>query len=427
MVEFNKSQAAFTQAKGIFPGGVNSPVRAFANVHATPLFIQSGQAQYIRDIDGNRYLDYVLSWGPLILGHADPQVQAALRDALGKGTSYGAPTLLETQLAEQIQKVVPSLEMLRMVSSGTEATMSAIRLARGYTKRDKIVKFIGNYHGHSDSLLVDAGSGVATFAIHEAPGVPKSLAYETLTVPYNDEDAVKALFAAHGQEIACVIVEPIAGNMGTIAAKASFLKTLRQVTADNGALLIFDEVMTGFRAAYHGAQSLYGITPDLTTLGKVVGGGLPVGVFGGRKEIMQHITPAGNVYHAGTLSGNPLAMAGGISTLKQLNAPLYEKMTTKVDQLCAGIQQAADRNGVKAFVHHVGTMWSIFYADRDPQNFADVQRCDMAVFERVFKGLLQHGIYVAPSQYETNFFSGKHTQADVADTIAAFADVYASL
>ncbi len=420
VLSFENSKQAFKEARDYMPGGVNSPVRAFKNVGGTPLFIEKGAGSHIYDIDHNAYIDYVLSWGPLILGHADPKVVADLQAAVANGTSYGAPTLLETELAKKIRSIVPSLEMMRMVSSGTEATMSAIRLARGYTHRDKIVKFIGNYHGHSDSLLVDAGSGVATFDIHDAPGVPKDLAYDTLTVPYNDVDGIKAVFAAQGSDIAAVIVEPIAGNMGVIPGTPEFLQTLRQLTTANGALLIFDEVMSGFRAAFHGAQSSYHITPDLTTLGKVVGGGLPVGVFGGRREIMKQITPDGPIYHAGTLSGNPLAMTGGLSTLNQLNDDLYAQMIAKTDRLTTGIKQAADAHHVPVTVHHVGTMWSYFFNAGPVNNFDDVQKSDTVYFAKFFKALLQQGIYTAPSQFETNFMSSKHTDADIDQTIAAF-------
>ncbi|MCV3740059.1 glutamate-1-semialdehyde 2,1-aminomutase [Lentilactobacillus hilgardii] len=425
MLSFEKSKQAFKESSQYMPGGVNSPVRAFKNVGGNPLFISKGAGSHIFDIDGNEFIDYVLSWGPLILGHADSKVVTDLQAAVTRGTSYGAPTVLETELAKKIQAIVPSLEMMRMVSSGTEATMSAIRLARGYTHRDKIVKFVGNYHGHSDSLLVDAGSGVATFNdIHEAPGVPEDLAYDTLTVPYNDIEGIKDLFAAHGDEIACVIVEPIAGNMGVIPGTADFLKTLRNLTTQAGSLLIFDEVMSGFRAAFHGAQSIYEITPDLTTLGKVVGGGLPVGVFGGRKEIMKFITPDGPVYHAGTLSGNPLAMTGGISTLDQLDDALYTQMVTRTDQLTTGIKDAAAAHNVPITVHHVGTMWSYFFNPGPVNNFEDVQKSDVDYFAKFFKGLLQEGIYTAPSQFETNFMSSKHTEEDIDQTIAAFNAVF---
>lgn len=420
MKQFENSKRAFAEASEYMPGGVNSPVRAFKNVGGDPLFIERGKGAHIEDIDHNVFIDYVLSWGPLILGHADDQVVADLQAATAKGTSYGAPTELETELAKKIQSIVPSMEMMRMVSSGTEATMSAIRLARGYTHREKIVKFIGNYHGHSDSLLVDAGSGVATFNINTSPGVPKDLAYDTLTVPYNDVEGVKAVFEANGDDIACAIVEPIAGNMGVIPGTQEFLQTLRDVTTAHGSVLIFDEVMSGFRAAYHGAQSLYGITPDLTTLGKVVGGGLPVGVFGGRREIMMNITPAGNVYHAGTLSGNPLAMTGGLSTLAQLNEAMYAEMSAKTTRLVEGIQQAADAHNVPVTVHHVGTMWSYFFNAGPVNNFDDVQASDVAYFAKFYKQLLQQGIYTAPSQFETNFMSSKHTDDDIQATINGF-------
>ena len=415
-----RSKSAFKEAQKYMPGGVNSPVRAFKNVGGDPLFIDHGKNEYIYDIDGNKYIDYVLSWGPLILGHADDHVVAELDKAVAKGTSYGAPTLQETELAKIVNKIMPSIEMIRMVSSGTEATMSAIRLARGYTHREKIVKFVGNYHGHSDSLLVDAGSGLATFGINTSPGVPDDLAYDTLTVAYNDVAGVKKLFAERGDEIACAIVEPVAGNMGVIPGTQEFLQTLRDVTNEHGALLIFDEVMSGFRAAYHGVQSLVNITPDLTTLGKVIGGGLPVGAFGGRRKIVENITPAGDIYHAGTLSGNPLAMTGGISTLEQLTPDDYVEMDKKVTALTEGIKQAADKYGVPMTVHHVGTMWSYFYNSDSINNFDDVKACDQKLFEKCFWELLAHGVYVAPSQFETNFISTKHTDEDIEKTIAAF-------
>lgn len=420
MRSIEKSQQAFKDASKYFPGGVDSPVRAFKNVGGNPLFIKKGAGSHIYDIDGHDYIDYVLSWGPLILGHADAKVVTALKAAVSNGTSYGAPTLLETTLAKKIQSIVPTMEMMRMVSSGTEATMSAIRVARGVTKRDKIVKFIGNYHGHSDSLLVDAGSGVATFDINTSPGVPKALAYDTLTSPYNDVATIKQIFEKHGDEIACVIVEPVAGNMGVIPGTQDFLQTLRELTQQHGSILIFDEVMSGFRAAYHGAQSLYGIQPDMTTLGKVVGGGLPVGVFGGRRDIMKQVAPQGPIYHAGTLSGNPLAMTGGISTLEQLTPALYDQMTEKVDRLAKGIEDAAASHHIPIVVHHVGTMWSYFFNQGPVNNFDDVQRSDMAFFAKFFNALLTQGIYTAPSEYETNFISSKHTDDEIDQTIAGF-------
>lgn len=419
-MNIEKSRRAFAEASKIMPGGVNSPVRAFKNVGGDPLFIKKGKGQYITDIDDNTYIDYVMSWGPLILGHADDHVIHALQTAAERGTSYGAPTELETQLAELVQKIVPSMEMMRMVSSGTEATMSAIRLARGFTHRDKIVKFIGNYHGHSDSLLVDAGSGMATFGINTSPGVPAEFAYDTYTVPYNDVAAISELFANHGDEIACIIVEPVAGNMGVIPGTLEFLKTLRQLTTDNGALLIFDEVMSGFRAGYHGVQGLTGITPDLTTLGKVIGGGLPVGSFGGRQDIMEQITPSGRIYHAGTLSGNPLAMTAGITTIDQLDPEQYVAMDRKVTRLVDGIKATADKHHVPVTVHHVGTMWSYFFNAGPVNNFADVQQSDVAFFAKFYWQLLAQGIYTAPSQYETNFLSTKHTDEDIDRTIAGF-------
>jgi glutamate-1-semialdehyde 2,1-aminomutase len=427
MTSFEKSIAAYKEAVKLMPGGVNSPVRAFKNVDMDPIFIERGKNQNLYDIDGNSYIDYVLSWGPLILGHADDNVIAALKDTIDKGTSFGAPTLLETQIAKLVQKFVPSMEMMRMVSSGTEATMSAVRLARGYTKRDKIVKFIGCYHGHSDSLLVDAGSGLATFDINTSPGVPKNIALETYTVPYNDEEAITDLFKRHGDEIAGVIVEPVAGNMGFVPGHESFLKTLRKLTEDYGSVLIFDEVMSGFRCDMHGAQHLYGITPDLTTLGKVIGGGLPVGTFGGKKEIMKNITPDGKVYHAGTLSGNPLAMMAGIKTLEQLNEDKYADMSAKLDRLCTALKVAADENGVPFTIRHRGTMWGYFFNNGPVENFDDVQKSDKEYFTRFFQYVIQRGIYLAPSPYETSFISTKHTDADIDKTIEVFSDAFVNV
>ncbi|MBO8442069.1 MAG: glutamate-1-semialdehyde 2,1-aminomutase [Firmicutes bacterium] len=427
MHNIEKSIEAFKESSKVMPGGVNSPVRAFKSVDGNPIFIDHGKDEYIYDIDGNKYIDYVLSWGPLILGHADDYVVEKLQNAVTKGTSYGAPTLLETQLANLIQQYFPSLEMMRMVSSGTEATMSAIRLARGYTNRDKIVKFIGNYHGHSDSLLVDAGSGMATFDIKKEPGIPSEFSYDTYTVPYNDVDAITDLFDRHGNEIAGVIVEPIAGNMGVIPGTKEFILKLRELTNTYGSLLIFDEVMCGFRCALRGASEIFNVTPDLTTLGKVVGGGLPVGVFGGKKEIMQHITPLGDVYHAGTLSGNPLAMTGGIATIQQLSEDKFEKACSNVDYLCKGIEEVAAKNKVNIVTHHVGTMWSYFFSDKELNDFSDVENCNMEQFSKVFNQLINAGIYVAPSQYETCFMSFKHTKEDLDLTINAFDKAFSNL
>ncbi|WP_300560715.1 glutamate-1-semialdehyde 2,1-aminomutase [Companilactobacillus sp.] len=427
MRSFEQSIAAYKEAVKLMPGGVNSPVRAYKNVNMSPIFIERGKNQNLYDVDGNSYIDYVLSWGPLILGHADDVVIEALKDTIDKGTSFGAPTLLENRIAELVQQFVPSMELMRMVSSGTEATMSAVRLARGYTKRDKIVKFIGCYHGHSDSLLVDAGSGLATFDINTSPGVPRNVALETLTVPYNDEEAVIDLFKRRGDEIAGVIVEPVAGNMGFVPAKESFLKTLRKVTEEHGSVLIFDEVMSGFRCDMNGAQHLYGIHPDLTTLGKVIGGGLPVGTFGGREEIMRNITPDGKVYHAGTLSGNPLAMMAGIKTLDQLNADKYADMDAKLDRLCKALKAAADKNGVPFTIRHRGTMWGYFFNEGPVENFADVQKSDKDYFSRFFQYVIKRGIYLAPSPYETSFISTKHTDADIDKTIEVFSDAFANV
>ncbi|AEV95637.1 glutamate-1-semialdehyde 2,1-aminomutase [Pediococcus claussenii] len=427
MKNFEKSIAAYKEAVRYMPGGVNSPVRAFSNVEMDPIFIERGKNQYLYDIDGNSYVDYVLSWGPLILGHADDTVISALKETIDRGTSFGAPTLVETKLAQTIQSIVPSMEMMRMVSSGTEATMSAVRLARGYTGRDKIVKFIGNYHGHSDSLIVDAGSGLATLDINTSPGVPKSITYETLTVPYNDVEAIQRLFENFGDEIAGVIVEPIAGNMGLIPGKKEFLQKLRELTTQHGSVLIFDEVMSGFRCDLHGAQGLYGITPDLTTLGKVVGGGLPVGVFGGKREIMKNITPEGSVYHAGTLSGNPLAMTAGITTLTQLKEEDYSNISRKLDYLSEKVQASANRNGIPFTIRHVGSMWGYFFTDGTVENFDDVQATNKDNFYKFFNYAIRNGLYIASSPFETSFLSTKHTDDDIEKTIQVFSDAFKTM
>ncbi len=420
MWKTEKSEAAFKAAQKILPGGVNSPVRAFRSVGRNPLFIDHGKGAYLFDVDGNRYIDYVLSWGPMILGHGQEQVVAAIKQTAEKGTSFGAPSPLETQLAELIQKQVPSMELMRMVSSGTEATMSAIRLARGVTKRDKIIKFDGCYHGHSDSFLVNAGSGVATFELTDSPGVPTALAKETLSVPYNDLAAVKDIFTRNKQEIAAVIVEPIAGNMGVIPGNKEFLQGLRTLTKEAGALLIFDEVMTGFRCNYTGAQGLYEITPDLTTLGKVVGGGLPAAVFGGKREYMKQIAPEGAIYQAGTLSGNPLAMAAGIATLQQLNAAKYQKMTAHVERLLNGIKQLSIELEIPIQTVQSGTMFGFFFNKQAVTNFEQAKASDQVLFAKFYRNLLAEGIYIAPSQFEANFISTMHTEAEIDWTIKGF-------
>ena len=421
-----QSKAAFAEAKNYMPGGVNSPVRSFANVGGNPLFIARAKGSHIYDIDGNEYIDYVGSWGPMIVGHAHPQVVSALQEAAARGTSYGAPTLLETELAKLVQSVYPSIEVIRMVNSGTEATMSALRLARGYTGRSKIVKFIGCYHGHSDSLLVSAGSGMATFGVPSSPGVTAGTAADTIAVPYNDEEAIRSVMEREGDAIAAVIVEPVAGNMGLVLPRQGYLSLLRELTAKHDALLIFDEVMCGFRASLGGAQAAYGIRPDLTCLGKIIGGGLPVAAYGGRREIMERISPAGPVYQAGTLSGNPLAMTAGIETLKILTAEPEEgkadysrELTIKTKELLLGWQRAAQEVGVPICAHQAGSMFGIFFIDREVYDYTDAEAADQEAFRIWFETMLDEGIYLAPSQFETLFLSGAHTDADIARTIAA--------
>ena len=421
-----QSKAAFDEAKQYMPGGVNSPVRSFANVGGNPPFIARAEGSKIYDIDGNEYIDYVGSWGPMIVGHAHPQVVKALQEAVTRGTSYGAPTLWETDLAKLVQSVYPSIEVIRMVNSGTEATMSALRLARGYTGRDKIVKFIGCYHGHSDSLLVSAGSGMATFGVPSSPGVTKGTAADTITVPYNDADAIRAVMEREGDAIAAVIVEPVAGNMGLVLPRQGYLSLLRDLTEQHGTLLIFDEVMCGFRASLGGAQAAYGIRPDLTCLGKIIGGGLPVAAYGGRREIMERVSPSGSVYQAGTLSGNPLAMTAGIETLKILTAEPGEgradysrELTIQTKNLLLGWQRAAKDAGVPICAHQAGSMFSIFFIDHEVYDYRDAEAADQEAFRVWFETMLDEGIYLAPSQFETLFLSGAHTDDDIARTITA--------
>ena len=421
-----QSRAAFAEAKEHMPGGVNSPVRSFANVGGNPPFIARAEGAKIYDIDGNEYIDYVGSWGPMVVGHAHPQVVKALQEAVTRGTSYGAPTLLETELAKLVQSVYPSIEVIRMVNSGTEATMSALRLARGYTGRDKIVKFIGCYHGHSDSLLVSAGSGLATFGVPSSPGVTKGTAADTIAVPYNDADAIRAVMEREGDAIAAVIVEPVAGNMGLVLPRQGYLSLLRDLTAKHGALLIFDEVMCGFRASLGGAQAAYGIRPDLTCLGKIIGGGLPVAAYGGRREIMERVSPSGPVYQAGTLSGNPLAMTAGIETLKILTAEPEEgkadysrELTIKTKELLLEWQRAAKDAGVSICAHQAGSMFGIFFIDREVYDYTDAEAADQEAFRIWFDTMLDEGIYLAPSQFETLFLSGAHAAEDIERTIAA--------
>jgi len=419
----------FQHAQQHIPGGVNSPVRAFKGVGGEPVFIDHAQGAYFHDPDGKRYIDYVGSWGPMILGHAHPEVIDAVRGAIEKGLSFGAPTEIESLMADKVCELVPSIELVRMVSSGTEATMSAIRLARGFTGRDKIVKFEGCYHGHSDSLLVKAGSGALTLGEPSSPGVPASLAEHTLTLHYNDSDQVRETFDQLGDRIACIIVEPVAGNMNCIPPKEGFLETLREVCDQHGSVLIFDEVMTGFRVALGGVQGLYGVTPDLTTLGKVIGGGMPVGAFGGKREIMEYIAPLGPVYQAGTLSGNPVAMAAGLKTLELVSQPgFYENLGAKVETLVQGIVGEARKTGVAMTENHVGGMFGLFFTEAPTvSDFAGTTACDQDYFKRFFHGMLDEGIYLAPSAFEAGFVSAAHTEEDLSGTIEAAGRVFARL
>ena len=426
MMNLEKSAAAFAEAKKLMPGGVNSPVRSYRSVDCNPPFIARAEGSHIYDIDGNDYIDYVGSWGPMVVGHAHPQVVKALQEAAARGTSYGAPTLIESQLAKKVMEVYPSIEVIRMVNSGTEATMSALRLARGYTHRNKIVKFIGCYHGHSDSLLVKAGSGMATFGVPDSPGVTPGTAQDTITIPYNDFEAVKEVFAEQGQEIAAIIVEPVAGNMGLVLPKPGYLDLLRKVTEENGALLIFDEVMCGFRASLGGAQAAYAIKPDLTCLGKIIGGGLPVAAYGGRREIMEQVSPAGPVYQAGTLSGNPLAMTAGLETLKIITAPPepgepdYSRvLTIKTKKLVLGVAQKAKEAGVTLQVQQAGSMFGFFFSPVEVVDYETSAAADQEAFKVWFKAMLEQGIYIAPSQFETLFMSGAHTDEEIDRTIEA--------
>ncbi len=416
----SKSQQLFQQAQQLFPGGVNSPVRAFRAVGGQPLFIQRGEGASVYDVDGNRFIDYVLSWGPLILGHAHPAVVAAIAEAAAQGTSFGAPNRLEIELAQLIQDFLPRLEMLRFVNSGTEATMTALRLARAYTGRSKIIKFEGCYHGHADMLLVKAGSGVATLGLPDSPGVPKGSTADTLAAPFNDVAATAALFEQFGDQIAAVIVEPVAGNMGVVPPEPGFLEELRKITSANGALLIFDEVMTGFRVHPGGAQGRYDIHPDLTTLGKVIGGGLPVGAYGGRREIMQMVAPSGPMYQAGTLSGNPLTMAAGVATLRELKKPgVWENLERLAGRLGAGLCSAAEEAGVPVSLQRVGTMSTLFFSDQPVRDWPSAKRSDTARYAAFFRAMLEEGVYLAPSQFEAGFLSTAHTEAEIDQTIQA--------
>lgn len=427
-MNINKSVGLFNRAKEIMPGGVSSPVRDFSAVGGQPLFIDRGEGPYLFDVDGNRYIDYVQSWGPLILGHSHQKVVSALQDALERGTSFGAPCQLEIRLAELIQTFMPQVEMLRFVNSGTEATMSALRLARAFSKRDKIIKFEGCYHGHADLLLVQAGSGVATLGLPDSPGVPSATVEDTLVARYNDIDSVQGLFDNFPEEIAAVIIEPVAGNMGVVPPVPGFLDGLRAITKQHRSLLIFDEVMTGFRVHPGGAQTLYDIQPDLTTLGKVIGGGLPVGAYGGRKEIMEHIAPAGSVYQAGTLSGNPLAMTAGIATLKALKQPgVWKKMEAAVSKLTQGVAQIAIEAKIPIKQTAVGTMFSTFFTESEIKDWSTVKTCDTERFGKFFQYMLENGIYLAPSQFEAGFMSAVHEQDIINKTIDAVGTAFQAL
>lgn len=413
------SKELFAAAKQVIPGGVNSPVRSFSGVGGEPVFIDHAKGPFIFDAAGKQYIDYVGSWGPMILGHAHPEVIAAVKQAAEKGLSFGAPTEIETTMAARVCELLPSIDMVRMVSSGTEATMSAIRLARGFTQRNKIVKFEGCYHGHSDSLLVKAGSGALTFGVPSSPGVPASVAEDTITLSYNDAQSVRDTFAKIGDQIACIIVEPVAGNMNCIPPQPGFLETLRDVCDQSGAVLIFDEVMTGFRVSLQGAQGYYRVTPDLTTLGKVIGGGMPVGAFGGRLEIMACLAPSGPVYQAGTLSGNPVAMAAGLKTLELISVPgFFEELTQKTEKLTQGMKARAASAGVSLTTNSVGGMFGLFFTDQpEVSTFAQVMQCDQGLFKRFFHAMLDQGVYLAPSAFEAGFVSAAHADEVIDRTL----------
>ena len=423
------SKTLFTAAQRHIPGGVNSPVRAFKAVGGTPVFFERASGAYMFDADGNRYIDYVLSWGPMLLGHNHPQVMQAISEQLEKATSFGTPTELEINLADKICSIVPGMDMVRMVNSGTEATMSAIRLARGYTGRDKIIKFEGCYHGHSDSLLVKAGSGALTLGVPSSPGVPECLADHTITLSYNDCEQVQEVFEEIGDQIACIIVEPVVGNMNCVPPIPGFLETLRQCCTDSGALLIMDEVMTGFRISQQGAIGYYQIEADLVCLGKVIGGGMPVGAFGGKREIMQHIAPLGPVYQAGTLSGNPVAMAAGLATLELISQPGFlDPVVERTDRMVQGLVERAKQFNIPLTSNHVGTMWGLFFSEEEKiVNYQQVMACDTERFARFFHGMLEEGIYLAPASYEAGFTSAAHTDEDIKDTLDAAERVFARI
>jgi len=419
----------FKQAQRSIPGGVNSPVRAFNGVGGDPVFIDHAKGAYIVDTDGKQYIDYVGSWGPMVLGHSHPDVIKAVKTAADKGLSFGAPTTIETTMAEKVCQLVPSIEKVRMVSSGTEATMSAIRLARGFTGRDNIIKFEGCYHGHSDSLLVKAGSGALTFGVPSSPGVPAALADHTLTLPFNDSETITEALKSNGESIACIIVEPVAGNMNCIPPEAGFLECLRKLCDQYGIVLIFDEVMSGFRVALGGAQQIYKVKPDLTTLGKVIGGGMPVGAFGGREDIMAHLAPNGAVYQAGTLSGNPLAMSAGLKTLELISEDgFYEKLTARTTQLLDGLNQLAKEANIPFSTNQVGGMFGLFFSnDNNVSRFEQVMQCDQERFKKFFHLMLEQGIYLAPSAFEAGFVSAAHTEQDINNTLAAAKKAFAQL
>ncbi|WP_347549403.1 glutamate-1-semialdehyde 2,1-aminomutase [Pseudalkalibacillus hwajinpoensis] len=427
MGNYDRSKEAFKEASKVMPGGVNSPVRAFKSVGMDPIFMEKGKGSKIYDIDQNEYIDYVLSYGPLILGHADEQVVERLKSVTELGTSFGAPSTYETKLAELVIERVPSIEIVRMVNSGTEATMSALRLARGYTGRNKILKFEGCYHGHGDSLLIKAGSGVATLGLPDSPGVPEGIAKNTITVPYNDLESLRYAFKEFGDDIAGVIIEPVAGNMGVVPPQPGYLEEIRSITEENGTLLIFDEVMTGFRVSYNCAQGFYNVTPDLTCLGKVIGGGLPVGAYGGKKEIMDHIAPSGPIYQAGTLSGNPLAMTAGYETLSQLTPESYQEFERKAERLGEGLSKAAGKYNIPHTVNRAGSMVGFFFTDQDVINFETASSSNLDHFTRYFKEMLDQGISLPPSQFEGLFLSTAHTEHDIDETIAAAEAAFSKL
>lgn len=428
-MDISRSESLFEQAQNHIPGGVNSPVRAFNGVGGNPIFFKRGEGAYLFDEDNNRYIDYVNSWGPLVLGHGAPEVIEAIQKQLVNGLSFGAPTEIEITMADKVCEIYPSMDMVRMVSSGTEATMSAIRLARGYTGRDKMVKFEGCYHGHADSLLVKAGSGLLTLGVPSSPGVPKAVADLTITLTHNDLNGVRECFAKMGSEIACVIVEPIAGNMNCVPPETGFLQGLRELCDVHGIVLIFDEVMCGFRAAKGGAQEVYGVTPDMTTLGKVIGGGMPVGAFGGKKEIMQHLAPLGPVYQAGTLSGNPIAMAAGLAMLEAISKPgFYDALTAKTEKLCSGLEALAEKHGIPLTTNQVGSMFGYFFSEeKNISRFAQVQKCDQERFKKFYHGMLNEGVYLAPSSFEAGFMCAAVTDEDIEFTLQAADKVLATL